>query len=82
MATLPTPEDAGRAILSIFKRFRVRPNNMLLFNSLYGDFINIKPMAASDFEPGIQWLEQQGFIDRKGKPKRPYFLTEAGFAAI
>ncbi|MGA2441321.1 MAG: hypothetical protein ABSH08_10200 [Tepidisphaeraceae bacterium] len=82
MATIPTPEQTGRVILSIFGQKNIRPNEQLLFGALHPAFLRQTNMRAADFEPGIQWLEQQAFIDRKGNAKGPYFLTQAEFDEI
>lgn len=81
MAALPTPEESGRAILAIFSRFNVRPGNMLMFGTVHPAFLQAG-YAAADFKPAMQWLESNSYIDLKGKPTGPYFLTDAGYEAL
>ncbi len=82
MATLPTPEEIGKKILAFYGQHNVRPGEMMLLQNL-----NIWSMKlgqrGEDLIAGLEWLEQQGYIEQKdGKSNDALFLTEAGFAAI
>ena len=82
MATLPTPEETGKNILAFYGQHNVRPGEMMLLRNL-----NIWSMKSGqrgeDLIAGLEWLEQQGYIEQKdGKSNDALFLTEVGFAAI
>ena len=78
---MPTPEECGRRILAILGRLNVGSYEMVRFGSLHSASLEAGVRAA-DFVTAVQWLEAQGLIDTKGSVHGPYFLTEAGFAAI
>ena len=80
MATLPTPEQSGGNILQIYKKYNIRPGEMLQIQ-----VIKIKLMEmgkrTEDFEAGLKWLVEQGYLEQKeGKSDRVIFLTQKGFA--
>ncbi|TYR31976.1 hypothetical protein FY036_12860 [Mesorhizobium microcysteis] len=79
MATLPTLEDKGRMVLTIFKHFDTRPGEVL-------DKRNLVTMCAqwdwrtSDIAKGVEYGLDTGWFE--GGPNNSIRLTEAGFAAI
>jgi hypothetical protein len=82
MATLPTSEESGRKILSMYGEYNVRPGEMLQLRT-----INVKWMKSmqrsEDLIAGLEWLGEMEFIEQKdGKSQDVFFLTEKGFAAI
>ena len=81
MGTTPTPEECGRKILAIFSRFNTGPNEMLRHGSLHSAFLD-DGFRAAEFGTAVHWLEARGLVDTKGNATGPYFLTQAGFAAI
>lgn len=83
MTLMPTPEENGRDILSFFKENNIRPNEMLLIQSIRSRWLS-QGRRVDDLDLGIQWLIQQGYIETKQdrNPSGALFLTEQGFSEI
>ena len=80
MAVVPTPEESGRKVLSIYKMLNVRAGEMLLIQV-------IKTHWGSDNRDellsGLEWLGSQDFIEEKAQSSpNAIFLTESGFNAM
>ena len=73
MATIPTPEETARQILKIFvdPPYRCRAGDVLQYRNFVGKIDN------RDFDPGMQYAIQQGWIQDLGKGS--YKLTQTGF---
>ena len=77
MTTEPAPEKAGQEILAVFREHCVRPGEMLVHGSLYPAFLS-KGLRREDWEHGLIWLAEQGFIETPKNRPLSYFLTEKG----
>ena len=79
MATLPTPEQTAREILSIFAgHFKSRPGHALRINNFLAVW-HSRGLQAEDFKPGMEFAEENEWIEviDGGTSFR---LTDAGFA--
>ena len=72
--------DRGQALLDIFKLHRVRPGHRLGFAALYAAFVACEIGTQHEFDQGIVWLKQQGYITPYSEMKTGYTLTDFGFA--
>ena len=72
--------DRGQALLGIFKLHRVCPGYRLGFATLYGAFVAYEIGTQNEFDQGIAWLKQQGYITPNSEMKTGYTLTDFGFA--
>ena len=82
MARLPTPEEMGKLILSIYGQFNVRPGEMLLIQNILAKWIKTG-YRNEDMFNGLEWLGEKGFVEQKeGSSDTAIFLTESGFAEI
>jgi hypothetical protein len=79
MATVPTPEESGRAILSFFKLKDVRPNEMLMAGQVNQQFLTNGGKAA-DYAEGIKYAMERGWLEPLTNNR--FRLTETGFAEI
>ena len=62
MATLPTPEQIAREILSIFvTHFKSRPGDVLRINNFMAVW-NDSGLNGDDFKPGIDFAAQQEWV--------------------
>lgn len=77
MATIPTPEESARKILSIYvNHFNCRPGHTLASNNLmvcqdYG-------LSVDDQDRGMEYAIQQGWIEFT--QNRDFRLIDKGFA--
>ncbi len=78
MAKIPTREESGRKILAIYNQDGVRVGEMIQWQSLHPRFTEDSHWRTVDFDAGIQWCIERGFLEER-TPKM-YFLTESGFA--
>jgi hypothetical protein len=80
MATLPTTEQAERAILNVFKRFGTRPGESIKMVALMDLMAGSNPFRADDLNAALQAMTNKEWIEvrREGF----YTLTELGFAAV
>ena len=79
MATVLTPEETAQKLLAIFVTdFELRPGNVLPLESII-DVGNRWGPHDADFKPGLDYAEEQGWIEisDSGNSVR---LTETGFA--
>jgi hypothetical protein len=81
MANVPTPEKSGQEILAVFGEFFIRPGEMLVHGSLYPAVLS-KGFRREDWEHGLTWLTEQGFVEIPRNQPLSYFLTEKGFAQL
>jgi hypothetical protein len=79
MATLPTPEESARTILSIFGAHNVRPGNVLMAGALNIQFLR-DGRTAAEYAAGLQYAESNGWLE--AGPNNSITLTDAGFAQI
>jgi hypothetical protein len=82
MGTLPPPVEKGQALLAIFKLHRARPGSRLGFAALYGAFVAHEIGTKTEFDQGIEWLKQQGYVTPYSGMKTGYTLTDFGFATL
>jgi hypothetical protein len=80
MATLPTLEDAERAILDVFKRMGTRPGEGIMQQALYPLMEGVGRLEADDLNKALQSMETKGWIESK----RAGFitLTKLGYAEV
>lgn len=79
MASIPTPEETARVILSIFvDDFQSRPDHVLQLNNFNALWLK-RGLDTRDFKPGMTFAAQQGWVEvlRKGEA---YKLTTLGFS--
>lgn len=79
MATLPTPEQTAREILSIFvEHFKSRPGHVLRINNFLAVW-HRRGLKSEDFPLGIEFAAEKEWVDviDGGISFR---LTDAGFA--
>ncbi|MBF0515996.1 MAG: hypothetical protein HQK97_02600 [Nitrospirae bacterium] len=63
MATVPTPEDAARYILKIFKeKYGCRTGQALKFNNFMNCF-NLQPWKEADLAVGMEYAVQQNWVE-------------------
>jgi len=67
-------EDAGRQVLDVFARHKIRPSGVLRRNN----FIDVRD---SDFQRGIDRAVFNQWIVRHARDRYRYILTEAGYRA-
>jgi hypothetical protein len=78
MATLPTVEDAAKHIVATFISSGARPGYVLSERCVIRAFWSA-PWSPDDFEPGLDFAINQGWIERA--PSGEFRLTQAGFGA-
>jgi hypothetical protein len=71
--------DRGQALLGIFKLHRALPGHRLGFAALYPAFVSYEIGTQNEFDQGIAWLKQQGYITPNSEMKSGYTLTDFGF---
>lgn len=71
--------DRGQALLGIFKLHRVRPGHRLGFAALYAAFVAYEIGTQNEFDQGIAWLKQQGYLTPNSAMQTGYTLTDFGF---
>jgi hypothetical protein len=72
--------DRGQALLGIFKLHRTLPGHRLGFAALYAAFVSYEIGTQNEFDQGIAWLKQQGYITPTSEMQAGYTLTNFGFA--
>ena len=78
MAKIPTREEAGLKILAILRQDGKRVHEIVQWQFLHPRFTNDPHWRAVDFEAGIQWCIEKGYLEEQSV--MVYSLTEAGFA--
>ena len=78
MATIPTDEQVGNAILKVFSAYNRRPGEWLPDGLLAGQ-IEKYGCRCDDLRRGFEWLETKGYAEARN---RGYVLTESGFASL
>ena len=80
MATLPSLEEAARAILDVFGRHGTRPGEGIMQQSLMPLMEGRNPFRADDLNKALQSMETKGWVEIK----REGFitLTEAGYSQV
>lgn len=79
MATLPTPEETSREILSIFvTSFNCRPEEVLRINNFHSIW-HSRRLRAEDFKSGMEFAVNKGWIEVL-KGGSSFRLTASGFA--
>jgi hypothetical protein len=79
MATLPTPDENGRMVLSIYKHFGTRPGEGLMTQNFLA-FITNNGLRNEDLLDGLRYGEEQGWFE--SGQNGFVLITEAGFAEI
>lgn len=79
MAKQPAAEECGRKVLDVCKRFNLRPDEYIPFQSLISDFTSGQ-WRATDLETGLQWCFDQGYLIEHRD--HAYFLTESGYEVM
>ena len=79
MATLPTPEEAARRILSIFALNNSRPDDVLMAEQANFAFRQAGGSTA-EFQVGLEYAVQNGWLEIS--KTNNIKLTNAGFAEI
>jgi hypothetical protein len=79
MATVPTPEESARAILSFFKLKDVRPNVMLMAGQVNQQFLTNGGKEV-DYAGAVKYAMEQGWVEPLTNNR--FRLTETGFAEI
>jgi len=79
MATLPTPEEAARRILSIFALNNSRPDDVLMAEQANFAFRQAGGSAA-EFQVGLECAVQNSWLEIS--ETNNIKLTNAGFAEI
>lgn len=79
MATLPTPEQTAREILSIFVgHFNARPGHVLRINNFLAVWHG-RGLQSEDFKPGMEFAAQSEWV-QVIDGGISFQLTDAGFA--
>lgn len=80
MASLPTLEEAERAILEVFARFNTRPDESIKFIALTDLMTGVNPFRSDDLNAALQSMAAKKWVEER----TPGFLTltTEGFAAI
>ena len=79
MATVPTPEESAREILSIFvNQFKCRSGGVLRINS-FNSVWSSRGNATEDFEPGMRHAAEKDWVEVQ-PGGHSYKLTDQGFA--
>ncbi|MFB3897539.1 MAG: hypothetical protein ACE14V_14680 [bacterium] len=79
MATLPTPEESGKRILSFYGSDGLRSGEMELWQSLHQRFLSSE-WRSSDFNQGLKWCLEQGYLEEK--KTNMYYLTDTGYSQL
>jgi hypothetical protein len=79
MATVATPEESARVILSFFKDHNRRAGEALMFGLVNTEFLT-RGGTADDFNAGMEHARDQGWIEMPSS--NVIRLTEAGVAAM
>ena len=76
MATLPTPEENARTVLSIFAHFNNRPGDVLLPNNFMAVSAD-RRLRWEDVVNGLEKAAELGWVEETDKGS--VRLTDAGF---
>lgn len=79
MATLPTPEESARAILSIFQAHGCRSGEALMAGAVNTQFLTGTKGRSEDYVAGLQYAGEHGWLEEGPNSLK---LTDAGFAAM
>ncbi len=79
MATLPADEDYAKAILTIFRSKDVRAGQSLRASQVSGEFLARNMGRAADYEAGLQYSADQGWLTLELEMIR---LTKPGYAEM
>jgi len=71
---IPSDEDVGRQIISVFSRYKISPGGELRRNHFF-------EVRDGDFQRGINKAVENNWIKLKPHDRYTYELTEAGFKA-
>ena len=71
---MASDEEAGRQILDVFMKFKVRPSGVLRRNH----FMDVRD---ADFQRGLNNAVKNNWIKIKLRDRYTYELTDTGFAA-
>jgi DNA-binding transcriptional regulator PaaX len=80
MATVPTPEDNARRVLTVFNHFNSQSGRVLQANSLVSLFAK-QGWEISALASGLESAAEQGWIEQQ-TPSGAFKLTDAGFAEM
>ena len=80
MASIPTKEQAERAILNVFKRFGTRPGESIKMIALTDLMAGASPFRSDDVNAALQAMADKNWIEVRLNGF--YTLTELGFAAV
>jgi len=78
MATTPTDEQVGRAILKVFGAFQRRAGEWLPVGLLIVE-IEKYGCRSDDLSRGLEWLQANGYVEPMN---RGYVLTKSGFTSL
>ena len=80
MAELPSTEDSARALLNIFLKHSIRPNEVMMIGTIRGEWSkNHRLMREEDLLAALSYAEEHGWIVNEGSKIR---LTEKGYKEI
>jgi hypothetical protein len=71
---IPSDEDVGRQIISVFSRHKISPGGKLRRNHFF-------EVRDGDFQRGINKAVEKNWIKLKPHDRYTYELTETGFRA-
>ena len=74
MSQVPSDEEVGRQILSVFLRYKIRPGGTLRRNH-FGE------VRDADFQRGVNKAVENNWIKIKIRDRYTYEFTNAGFTA-
>lgn len=80
MAKIPTREEAGLKILAILRQDGKRVKEVVQWQLLHPRFTSEPYWRVVDFEAGIQWCIERGYLEEQSV--KEYSLTETGFAEL
>ena len=78
MATIPTDEQVGNAILKVFAAYNRRPGEWLK-EGLLAVQIEKYGCRSDDLSRGLEWLKTKGYVEARNGG---FVLTESGFASL
>src|SRR6516225_7683957 len=79
MATVPTPEESARTILSFLKLKDLHPNEMVMASQVNQQFLTNGGKAPA-YAEGIEYAIERGWLEPLTKDR--FRLTETGFIEI
>jgi hypothetical protein len=79
---MPTPEEAARSILAVFKEARrARAKEVLMLGTVDRIFLSRRGARAVDFTLGLRHAVDMGWVELIGQGKQ-LRLTQSGFDQI